>query len=80
VARYYLHLHECGTIAQDCEGFDLPGLAEATVVAIDAARDIMAAEVMAGELCLACFIAVEDEGGNEVARIPFRQALRLTGL
>lgn len=78
--RYYLHLHECGTILRDEKGSDYGNLEEARLVAIDAARDVMSHEVKQGALCLSCCIVVEDAEREVVLRVPFRDAIVLSGL
>ncbi len=78
--RFYFHLHECGTVTEDDEGRLLADLAAARAVALAAARQVMSAEVGEGRLCLSCFLVIEDEGHAEVGRLPFREALVVTGL
>jgi hypothetical protein len=80
MARYYLHLHECGTVYEDMEGIELSDPDAAAVTAVYAARELMAAEVQAGKLCLSCFIAVHDETGRQIVKVPFAEAVDLTGL
>ena len=78
--RFFLHLHECGTVLTDEEGGELDDLAAAQVAATRAARGIMAAEVARGQLCLGCCVVIEDESGSEVGRVPFRDVLIVTGV
>jgi hypothetical protein len=80
MARYFFHLHECGTVIVDKEGAELADLVAVRDRALRAARDVMAAEVLQGKLCLGCCIVVEDGGYNEVLRVPFRDAVDVTGL
>lgn len=78
--RFFLHLLECGTLYPDQEGVDADSLQVALRRAIEGARDIMCDEVAKGRLCLSCCIVIEDESRSEVARVPFREALTITGL
>jgi hypothetical protein len=73
--RFFLHLHECGTVTADETDAELADLAAAQVEATRAARDIMAAEVAHGQLCLGCCIVIADESGSELRRAPFRDQL-----
>ena len=62
------------------DGLELPDLDAAIATAIHNARDVMAGEVKAGRLCLSCAIAIEDEQHRQVGWVPFREALRVSGL
>jgi hypothetical protein len=79
MARYYLHLHECGTVLEDLEGSECASLAEAVHVATVNARDVMMGEVRNGRLCLDCFISIADEKAQEVGRVLFHEAVSLSG-
>ena len=78
--RFYMHLHECGTTVVDPEGQDHASLDAAIRLAEKTARGIMSAEMMEGRLCLSCRIVIVGEAGEEVASVPFRQALIVSGL
>ena len=80
MARYHLHLHECGTITTDEEGLDRPDMESARHEALVAAREVMCGELMNGKLCLDCHIEVQDEAGRVVHVLPFTQAVEVTGL
>ena len=80
MSRFYFHLHECGTVCTDEEGFELAGLGEARTQAIAAARDVMSEEVLHGRLCLSCHIEIADSAGATLLVVPFRDALTLSGL
>ena len=77
--RYFLHLHECGTVVTDQEGDEFADLAAVQAEATKAARELMAAEVAKGQLCLGCCIVIEDESGGEVGRVPFRDVVTVSG-
>jgi hypothetical protein len=80
MARYFLHLHECGTVSPDLEGQECATLDEAVDAALLGARDVMTWELRSGKLCLGCHISVADASGREVARVDFRDAVSITGL
>jgi hypothetical protein len=64
---------------EDEEGQELVDLAAARVTALAAARDIMAADIRAGELDLASFIEVEDEDHQWLFTLLFLDAVDLKG-
>lgn len=80
MAWFYLQLDECGTILDDQEGRECDDLGAAREQALIEARELMSAEVLTGTLCLSCSIIIEDERHREVDRVPFRDALSLTGI
>jgi hypothetical protein len=73
--RFYFHLHECGETTKDEEGRELPSFEEAFRVAVEAARSLMADEVIRGRLCLSCHIEIEDSYGIALATLPFAEAV-----
>jgi hypothetical protein len=80
MARFYFHLHECGKTTLDNEGVERDSMDEVQTEACRAAREVMCAEVSEGRLCLGCCIEVQDETGTEVLRVPFREAITISGL
>jgi hypothetical protein len=50
------------------------------LLAIRAAKDIMAAEVRGRQLCLSCHIEVFDAEGHQVLKLPFKDAIGVSGL
>ncbi len=80
MARYFFHLHECGTATLDHDGLDRDSLDGVRSEALRAAREVMCAEVAEGELCLACYIEVHDEAGEIVMTVPFKEAVIVTGV
>lgn len=78
--RYFFNLHECGTVSRDDEGVEHVDLSAARSVAIQAARDIMSAEVKEGRLCLNCYIQITDHERSPLLTIPFRDVLHLSGV
>jgi hypothetical protein len=80
MARYHFHLHECGTVITDDEGLDKPDLESVRFEALMSAGEIMSNEVKKGKLCLSCHIEVEDEAGQVVLTLPFKEAVQVSGV
>ena len=78
MARFYFHLSEGRDVLIDREGVDLPDNAAAARRALDSARDILSAEIREGRVPLNMQLAVEDECGLTVHRLPFAQAVEIT--
>jgi hypothetical protein len=78
--RYYFNLHECGQITVDETGVNHNNMGSVRLSATKAARDIMAAEVRDGRLCLSCHIEVFDSAGFQVLKLPFKDVLNVSGL
>lgn len=78
--RFYFQLNECGKVLSDPEGVEMRDLDEARARAVIEARTIMCAEVAEGRLCLSCSIEVRDAGGLAVLDVPFREAVRVSGV
>ena len=78
--HFFLDLHECGSVTRDDEGIEREDVLAARADAVLAARDIMAAEVLAGAVCFACHIQVRDESGATVMIVPFGDTLAISGL
>ena len=79
MARYFFDLNECGTLTKDDEGIECADLSEVRRRALQAAREVMCAELGEGRLCLSCRIDVSDEKGNIVLELPFKDAVRISG-
>jgi hypothetical protein len=75
--RYYMHMRNGSEFMEDYEGSDHPDIAAVHQEAVDAAREIMADQVRAGRMLGRGKFLIFDEGGGELALIPFRAALRL---
>ena len=75
---FYLHLCNGAGFAEDEEGTELPDLAAARKRAIEGLRDIMAAELRAGEIDMGAFVEIEDEDRRLLATISFEDAVRVT--
>ena len=80
VPRFYMHVCNGNGFVEDDEGVELPDMDVARAKAIEAARDLMASELRAGELDLASFIEVEDENHALLFTLHFSDAVTLTNL
>jgi hypothetical protein len=80
MARFFVHLNECGSVSRDEDGHELADLQEARDAALKAAREIMCAEIAEGRLCLSCQIEITDSAGEVLLVIPFRDAITISGL
>jgi len=77
MGRYYFHLSDGENILRDNEGVDLPDTEAAAVRALDSARDILSAEMRMGRVPINMHLAVENESGKTVHRLPFDQAFEI---
>jgi hypothetical protein len=77
MTRFFFNLDECGERTIDDEGFELAHIEAARAAAINAARDIIAAEVQKGRLCLSCRIEVTDAAGEIFLTVLFRDAVEI---
>jgi hypothetical protein len=80
MARYFFNLSECGTLLRDEEGRDVSDAGQLHQLAVREARQLMAAEIEDGHLCLSCRIEVLDAEQRPVLILPFREAVAVTGL
>ena len=80
MTRYFFHLHECGIVTSDEEGFEALDDAAALIHAKNCARDVMAGEVLSGSLCLSCHIEVVHSETGVRRRMTFIEALTVSGL
>ena len=78
--HFYFNQHLCGELIEDQEGHACADLQAAELWAIRVARKVMAEEVKAGELCIACNIDILDDHRRFLKRVPFRRALIVTGV
>jgi hypothetical protein len=76
--RFYLHLHECGSVLEDFEGLECASAEHAAQLALTNARDVMMGDLRDGRLCLSSHISISD-GTREVGRVIFRDAVVITG-
>lgn len=78
MARFFLHLRDGTELMEDPDGSELPDLNAARAEARDAARDIMAGMVRAGELLDGQQIEIRDAAGALLEIVRLRDVLRLT--
>lgn len=73
--RFYFHLFDRAVVF-DHEGVELPDVAAAREVAVQSARDVLAAEMINnGTITLRHRIEIEDEHHRPVLTLPFRSAV-----
>jgi len=75
--RFFFHLHDCGVFIPDPEGREFANLDEAINIAKIEARDLLAAEVAEGKLCLGCRIEVVEQATNRSVIVPFSSTVQL---
>jgi len=75
--RYLFHVCNGNGFTEDEEGQEWANLDEAHKQALKEARSIMADEMRAGELNLASFIEIEEEGGAAVLTVAFTEAIAI---
>jgi hypothetical protein len=75
--RFFLHLHDCGTLVPDEEGREFPSLEAAVERATLEARELLSAEVAEGKLCLGCQIEVVEESTGRAIIVPFSATVHL---
>ena len=76
--RYFFHVCNGNGFTEDEEGQEVADLEAARVVALRAARDIMASDVQRGMLDLSSFIEIEDADKRLVHTLGFEQAVDMT--
>ena len=75
--RFFFHLHDCGKLVPDEEGQEFPTLEAAVAEAQVDARELLAAEVKEGKLCLGCRIEVVEEATGRTIVVPFSATVQL---
>ena len=75
--HYFFHIYN-HDITMDEEGRDLPDLAAARELALDSARDLVCESVHHGHLNLDHRIEVQDEKGETVIVLTFREAFTIS--
>jgi hypothetical protein len=75
---FFFHLRDRLEISYDREGRELPDPEAARAQAIESARHTMAKAILSGErLGMTRAFQVEDENGQTVTLVPFREAIVL---
>jgi hypothetical protein len=72
---YFFNIREGEALIVDPEGSDLPDEAAMRAYAVDAARDLLSAAVLAGRLPLDHAIEVTDEAGRPVLTVAYADAV-----
>lgn len=75
--RFFFHVHD-DVNAQDEEGLELTDAAAAHRHALKGARDLICEEVRSGRLHLDHAVVVEDEKGESLFRVAFRDAVQIS--
>ena len=74
--RYFFHIYD-HDITLDEDGRDLPDLAAARELALDSARDLVCESIHRGHLNLDHRIEVQDQQGETVIVLTFREAFTI---
>lgn len=75
--RYYLHIRGGQKLIRDHEGVELPSVVSAKGEAEEAAGEILAEKVHAGEIIDGQEFEIHDAWGNHMLTVPFKSVLRL---
>ena len=77
--RFFFHLHN-DVQSKDDEGTVLPDLSAARAEAIKGAREVISEEIRArGTLHLSHWVEVENDSGQQVLVVPFRECVAVSG-
>jgi hypothetical protein len=74
--RFYFHLHDGGGCLKDEEGLSLPDAEAAWYQAVRSARDLIRANLHLGCSWEGQSVAIEDEDGLPVDRLPLLDSAR----
>ena len=74
--RFFLHVRDGDRLIEDPDGVDLPTLEAAREEALQAARDLVAARLRAGEVVDGQKFEIADESGAVKATVAFREVIR----
>lgn len=75
--RFYFHLCNGAEFAEDVEGVEFANFAVARRKAIDSLRGVMAGDLLMGDLNIASFIEIEDEGHDFIDTVSFADVVKL---
>ena len=75
---FFFALYESGVLIEAEEPHDAHDLEDALAIAVEAARDIMSADIKGGCLPLSAYIVVQDHWRMEVGRVLFGDVVRVT--
>ena len=76
--RYYFHVCNGSGLTRDEAGQFLGSSEDARLVAVRAAREMMAGDVKEGEVDLSAYISVEDEHGTCLFKVRFGDSVTFT--
>ncbi|MES3101686.1 DUF6894 family protein [Sphingomonas faeni] len=77
--RYFVNLTEHGLRITDDDGFLASGLEAARQMAVAGAREMMAADIVNGKLCLSTLIEILDENRIVLDRARFKDLIHVSG-
>ena len=77
--RYFVNLTEHGRLITDDDGFLASGREAAREMAVAGAREMMAADILLGKLCLSTSIEILDDNGVVLDQAQFRDLVRVSG-
>ena len=77
MARYFLHLKDSVEQVLDPEGSEFESLDALKRKALEAARDVMAHDVLSGHLDLNFRIEAQNDAGGVVLLLPFKEAISI---
>lgn len=73
--RFFFHIRDGDELIEDPDGTVLPDLEAARLEAIEGARAVLAAKVLAGKVIDGQKFEITDESGNVLELMPFKSAL-----
>ncbi|WP_182422089.1 hypothetical protein [Aureimonas sp. ME7] len=73
--RYYFNIREGSVLIEDHDGAELPTLEDAYEEAIQAAREMLATRVLAGQPLGHRSFEIQDQNGNRLVTVPFSNAM-----
>jgi hypothetical protein len=76
--RFYLHLCNGSGFVEDEEGIDYADEATPRNAAVQSLRDVLAGELLRGDLDTGSFIEIEDEDHEWVTTVSFDEVVRMT--
>ena len=79
MSTFYVHIQTPIGLVQDNEGFEAPSLAAVRKDTIEAIRDLVAADVLEGNVDLHGSAMICDEAGLPLAVLSYRDAVCIRG-
>ena len=77
MARYFMHLRDGTEQILDPEGLEFPTIEALRKAVLVSARDLMTGDVREGVIDLRFRIDVEDEAGEIIYSLPFKNAVNI---